>query len=187
MPALPVPDPDLRAGGVVLRRWRSEDVPAIVAACADPEVSRFSPVIPFPYSERDALGWLQIQEPMRLDGEGLDLAVVDVESDAVLGAIGMGNVSWMRRSTEIGYWLASEARGRGHMSTALRLFAGWAFDSLDFARLQLSTDPLNVASQRVAERCGFQREGYLRSNLVIFHSGERRDTILYGLLPGELR
>lgn len=73
------------------------------------------------------------------------------------------------------------------MSTALRLFAGWAFDSLDFARLQLSTDPLNVASQRVAERCGFQREGYLRSNLMIFHSGERRDTILYGLLPGELR
>ena len=187
MPALPVPDPELRAGTLVLRRWRREDVPAIVAACADPEVSRFSPVIPFPYSESDAVGWLEVQEATRQRGDGLDLAVVDAESDAVLGAVGMGSVSWVHRSAEVGYWLASQARGRGHMSVAVRLIARWAFTCLDFVRLELTTDPLNVASQRLAERCGFQREGYLRSNVVVLHSGERRDTILYGLLPSDLR
>jgi len=187
MSKLPVPDPDLGNGVVLLRRWGLEDAHAIVRACEDPEVSRFSPVIPFPYSESDALGWLGIQEPMRERGEGIDLAVVDGASGSVLGAIGMGCVSWMHRTAEIGYWLAREARGRGHMTAAVRLFAGWAFDDLQFARLQLTTDPLNVASQRVAERCGFQKEGYLRSSVVVLHSGERRDTIMYGLLRGELR
>jgi RimJ/RimL family protein N-acetyltransferase len=187
MPELPFPDPPLRAGAVALRPWQREDVPAIVAACADPEISRLSPVIPFPYAESDAVAWLEMQEPLRQRGEHIDLAVVDAASGALLGAVGMGQVSWTFHSAEIGYWLARAARGYGHMSSAVRLLAGWAFDHLHFARLHLGTDPTNVASQRVAERCGFQREGHLRSNLVIRHSGERRDTLIYGLLPGELR
>jgi len=55
------------------------------------------------------------------------------------------------------------------------------------ARLTLLTDPANTPSQRVAERCGFQREGQMRSHMVIRQSGERRDALVYGLLPGELR
>jgi len=37
----------------------------------------------------------------------------------------------------------------------------------------------------VAERAGFVREGLLRSHLAF--QGGRRDTVIYGLLPGELR
>lgn len=40
---------------------------------------------------------------------------------------------------------------------------------------------------RVAERCGFRYEGRLRSHMLVRHSGERRDSLIYGLLPGELR
>jgi RimJ/RimL family protein N-acetyltransferase len=99
----------------------------------------------------------------------------------------MGDVSWTYRSAEIGYWLAREARGHGHMSSAVCPLPPRGFAPPQFPRIHLGTDPLNVASQRVAERCGFQREGQLRSNLVVRHSGERRDTVIYGLLSGELR
>jgi RimJ/RimL family protein N-acetyltransferase len=159
----------------------------VVESCADPAVARYSPVIPYPYSASDATAWLQIQEPLRADGQALDLAVVDAKAGRLLGAIGLTNVTWPHRSTDIGYWLAAHARGHGYMAEAVRLLGRWVFDELRFARLQLMTDPENVASQRVAERCGFQREGHLRSNLVILHSGERRDTLVYGLLAGELR
>jgi RimJ/RimL family protein N-acetyltransferase len=37
----------------------------------------------------------------------------------------------------------------------------------------------------VAARCGFVREGVLRSHVPF--KGGRRDTVLHGLLPGELR
>jgi RimJ/RimL family protein N-acetyltransferase len=42
-----------------------------------------------------------------------------------------------------------------------------------------------VASQRVAARCGFVREGVLRSHMRF--KGGRRDTVLHGMLPGDLR
>jgi RimJ/RimL family protein N-acetyltransferase len=52
--------------------------------------------------------------------------------------------------------------------------------------VQLATDPDNVASQRVAEKVGFQREGVLRAHLR-HPDGRIRDSVMFSLLPGELR
>jgi RimJ/RimL family protein N-acetyltransferase len=180
------PDPPLTDGVVALRPWTLDDLSFVVEACQDPEVSRYSPVIPLLYEEADALGWFELQEPARLAGQGLDFAVTLAETGARVGAIGICSVDLMLMSAEIGYWLARPARGHGYTSRAVRLLAGWAFDHLGLARLALTTDPENVASQGVAERCGFRREGQLRSHMLIRHSGQRRDSLVYGLLPGEL-
>ena len=85
----------------------------------------------------------------------------------------------------LGYWVAPAARGRGVASRAVRLLADWGFRGLGLARIELTCGPDNVASQRVAERCGFTREGLLRSHMRF--KGGRRDTVVFGLLPGELR
>jgi RimJ/RimL family protein N-acetyltransferase len=85
----------------------------------------------------------------------------------------------------VGYWLAPDARGRGVATRTLRLLARWAFEHLAVARLELTCAPDNVASQRVAERCGFVRESVLRSHIRF--KGGRRDTMVFSLLPGELR
>jgi RimJ/RimL family protein N-acetyltransferase len=60
---------------------------------------------------------------------------------------------------DIGYWLLPEARGKGFASRGTRLVAEWALRDLTIARVQLWTTPENEASQRVAERPGFKREG----------------------------
>ena len=159
---------------------------SIVAACQDPAISRWSPAIPYPYSESDALGWLEQQEPARLAGESLDLAVVHATSDEVLGAMGLGSVNIAQGTASIGYWLAPEARGHGYITRAVRLLVRWGFDRLGLARIELTTDPENIASQRVAERCGFRQEGRLRSHMLVRHSGQRRDSIVYGLLQADL-
>jgi hypothetical protein len=72
-----------------------------------------------------------------------------------------------------------DAGGQGVAAQALRLLAGWAFRVLRLARLELFIEPDNVASQRVAERCGFVRE-LLRSRSV--SKGRRRDSVVFGLL-----
>jgi len=88
-------------------------VSAVVAACQDPAISRWSPVIPRPYQERDAQTWLEQQEPARLAGAGLDLAVVRAGAGDLLGAISLGSISIAQGTASIGYWLAPQARGRG--------------------------------------------------------------------------
>lgn len=185
MAALDFPDPALRSASLVLRSWTHADVPSIVAGCNDLSVARWSPVIPFPYTEQDAVGWLEAQEPRRLAGHGIDLAVAQRTGGPALGAIGLGRVDRGLGTATVGYWLSAAARGHGYMTGALRLIAGWAFEGLGLARLELLTDPQNFPSQRVAERCGFRLEGHLRSHMVIRHSGERRDSLVYGLLAGE--
>ena len=75
--------------------------------------------------------------------------------------------------------------GGGVVSRAVRLLAQWGFTELGLARTELTCSPDNEASQRVAGRCGFVREGVLRSQMPF--KGGRRDTVVFSLLPGELR
>ncbi|MBF4995980.1 GNAT family N-acetyltransferase [Nocardia sp. BSTN01] len=81
----------------------------------------------------------------------------------------------------VGYWLAGRARGRGIATRSLRLLTRWAFDDLAIARLELTCAPDNLASRRVAERCGFTHEALLRSHIPF--KGQRRDSLLFSLLP----
>src|SRR5919109_1324713 len=110
-----------------------------------------------------------------------DFVPVAGQLDDVLGGISLNDVDLDQRRAGIGYWVASEWRGRGIATRAVRLLARWAFDELALARLEISCGPDNFASQRVAERCGFVREGLLRAHLV--HKGRRRDSVVFGLLP----
>ena len=63
--------------------------------------------------------------------------------------------------------------------------ASWALPEMRLGRLQLHADPENVASQRVAERAGFTREGALRA-FNDLGDGARADAVVYSLLPQDL-
>ena len=67
---------------------------------------------------------------------------------------------------------------------ALVLIARWALVDQGLGRFQLRADVANEASQRVAEKAGFVREGVLRSALAF--KGERRDVVMYSLVPDDL-
>jgi RimJ/RimL family protein N-acetyltransferase len=185
MTELPFPDPPLRTGEIWLRPWRQDEATAVVTACSDDATARFIPDIPVPYAEADARQWLASREPDRLAGRELTLAIADTRSDEPLGAIA-ARVDPDRRSANVGYWLTPSARGRGHMTGAMRLFCAWLIQTFGLGRIELTTDPENLASQRVAQRCGFQREGHLRAHLYDPRTGDRRDSLIWGLVPDEL-
>jgi RimJ/RimL family protein N-acetyltransferase len=170
---------ELRDGDLELRAWSEADVPALVDACNDPEIPRWIPVIPQPYTEADAFAFVR--------GE-LDTvpehSFAITESDVLVGAIGM-NIN-RSRVGHIGYWCAAQARGRGLTTRALLVICRWGIEAQRLGRLELITDPDNLASQRVAEKAGFQREGVLRSHLL-HPDGSRRDSVMFSLLPGEFR
>jgi len=168
----------LRDGDLELRKWTLDDIPALVAACNDPEIQHWIPVIPRPYTEDDARAFVRGE----VTGAQQQFAVTD--RGQVVGSIGMATNELLRNG-HIGYWCAPEARGRGVATRALRLLCRHALDDLRLERLELVTDPDNRASQRVAEKVGFRREGVLRSHLL-HPDGRRRDSVMFSLLPGEL-
>jgi RimJ/RimL family protein N-acetyltransferase len=176
-----LPDPPLTDDRVTLRAWHAADVPAIVAMCRDPEVIRFTSV-PVPYDADDARLWLDLHPARLAAGDGAAFAITEGDDDRPVGSIGV-RVLHDQGSAETGYHVVEEARGRGLATAALRLIAGWTFAVLPVARLQLTTHLDNPASQRVAEKAGFQREGVLRAWAE--QHGARVDLVMWSLLPGD--
>lgn len=182
MPSIPLPDPQLADAEVLLRPWTLGDVPAVTAACQDPEISRWT-AVPREYTELDATEFIATRETDRAAGREVSFAVVDHE-DELLGAIGLSNFDWHDRKGEIGYWMAREARRRGAGTRALRLLSRWAIEGLGLERVELMANPANEASQRLAARAGFTREGTLRRYRI--RHGVREDLVMFSLLPEDL-
>ncbi|MEP6910979.1 MAG: GNAT family N-acetyltransferase [Actinomycetota bacterium] len=168
---------ELREDELLLRPLTAADVPAIVAACQDPELARFIPGFPSPYTESHARSWVEGRPPL---DKARTFLIVDADSGELYGAIEvrLGEVG------SIGYWIAREARGRGIATGATELLSRWALTVGGVQRLELTTHPDNVASQRVAEKAGFTREGILRAHTA-FPEG-RRDSVMFSLLPADL-
>jgi RimJ/RimL family protein N-acetyltransferase len=85
------------------------------------------------------------------------------------------------QNAEIGMWIRADAAGRGLGTAVLRALLRWGFSEWPWLRLSWRCSGANVASQRVAEKVGLQREGILRSHAVD-PDGQRRDTICYAVL-----
>src|SRR5215218_8269909 len=144
--------PTLSDGVVVVRAARAADIPAIVAACRDPEISRWTRV-PWPYTREDAERFLAIAEAEARAGQGVALAVTD-SADRFVGTIGLMELE-REGYGEIGYWTAAESRGRGLTSRAVALVRDWAHATLGLTTIEILPHRDNVPSQRVAERAGF--------------------------------
>ena len=169
---------------VRLRPWQEADVTSQLEAFSDPWFQRFSDWAPGTEAEA-RLRQLE-DERARRRGEQVQFALVEPSDDgSVLGGASLHDVELSQGRAAIGFWLASHARGRGVATHAVLLVARWAFEEVGISRVALTCGPDNLASQRVAERCGFRREGVLRSHMPF--KGARRDTMVFGLLPGELQ
>ena len=139
---------------------------------------RGAPLISHPYTRADAVAFL------RGDVALADCRLAIALDGAVVGGIGVKVNSHDYRG-RIGYWVAAPSRGRGICTQALGIFAHYALNELGLQRVDLIADPDNLASQRVAEKVGFQREGILRAHLR-HPDGRVRDSVMFSLLPGEL-
>jgi RimJ/RimL family protein N-acetyltransferase len=156
-------------------RWL-DDVEQLVA---DPEVQRFTR-IPEPPPEDFAQGWIDTYVHGRRDGSREGFAAVDGNGRFV--GLGLApEIDADARELELGYIVASAARGRGFATEILRLLTQWAFQAIEAQRAFLIIDVENRASQRVAERSGYRHEGDMRS--IHLKDGRRIDAGLWSRLP----
>ncbi|MGD0019909.1 MAG: GNAT family N-acetyltransferase [Candidatus Limnocylindrales bacterium] len=178
------PDPPLSDGIVALRPYRADDAPAVTVACQDPEIQRWIPIIPVPYTEADARRFILMTLQAWHDGTGYEFAIVDAATDRFVGSIGL-HLGPNPRLHAIGYLVAPEARRRGVASRALRLVTRWGFEHIHIERLALWTLPGNVASQAVAETAGFRFEGLVR-NWISDRDDLPADAVMYSMTPEDL-
>jgi ribosomal-protein-alanine N-acetyltransferase len=174
----------LTDGVVRLRLLAEADLPDVVAAVQDPEIPRWT-TVPHPYGDDEARQWRRASTIGIEAGTDLPTVIVSADGGELLGAAGIHGIDPASGRCSAGYWVAARARGRGVASRAMRLLCRFAFEELRVKRVELWIDPDNTRSLGVAESVGFTREGLLRSFMPI--QGQRRDMLMYSLLPSEIR
>jgi RimJ/RimL family protein N-acetyltransferase len=120
-----------------------------------------------------------------LAGTRADLVIVDAATGAPTGSIGLFYQEPPTGQAMIGYSQLPAWRGRGYTTRAAQLLSLWVFAETGIVRLIAGTLPTNLGSQRVLEKAGFTREGYLRSRLP-GPNGTRIDDVQFVLLPEDV-
>ena len=151
------PDPPLSDGVITLRAKGPADVDALVEACKDPEISRWTRV-PHPYTRADAEGWFAASELELAAGSSISWLIVD-QHDELLGTVGVQNIQPEEGVAEIGYWVAAHARGRGVAPRAVRLVTDWALREGVAQRLEIHVHEDNRPSRSAARAAGFAETG----------------------------
>ena len=171
--------PSLSHGHVVLRAFEENDVPLVQSVADDPLIPLIT-TVPTSGDRDDALAFIARQHDRLASGAGYSFAITDAATDRAVGQIGL----WLRDLAEgrasTGYWVAPEFRRRGYGAAALQAVTSWALPLDGVERVQLYVEPWNEGSWRAAERCGYQREGLLRSWQQV--GAERKDMFMYAIL-----
>ena len=175
------PPAELTDGVVVLRELREGDRADVLSTMRDPLVAQWLNMPRTP-GDRDFDALLRQARDGRDTGTRFDFAVTEAGVGVSLGAVVVSRRH--RENYEVAYLAGGAGRGRGLMTRGVRVACEWLFRE-GVGRLELRTHPDNEPSQRLAERCGFQREG--RERQSIWLHGRRVDAILWSLLPGDPR
>ena len=115
----------------------------------------------------------------------LAFTIIEKSSGNPVGSTSFGNISFRDRRIEIGWtWISREFQGKGVNSQIKYLMLKYAFETIDFERVEIKTDVLNIPARKALLRIGANEEGVLRSHTLMTH-GRRRDTIYYSILRSE--
>jgi RimJ/RimL family protein N-acetyltransferase len=170
----------LSDGTITLEPLAEQHLPGLAALGRDPLV-RANTRVPDPWPDGFERQWLAGYERGHADGTRRGFAIVDAETGAFLGMAGLVSIEPAARQGEIGYIVAREARRRGIATRALGLVTEHGLGDLGLRRVELRIATGNEPSMRVAERCGYRREGVLRSLHLKQH--RRADFVIYSRLP----
>ena len=170
---------------LVLRCCDPSDAPALTRTIRANQ-EWLAPWLPWAVDPMDESAQRQRLRRVRSEfdsNKDLGFVVLDPASGQLVGAVGLHRRG-LEHEREISYWVDRELAGRGYCSEFTAALARIAFEVEGVHRVQICCDPENVASNRVAEKLGFVREGTLRQRLA-FPDGRFVDTLTWGLLAPE--
>lgn len=173
---------ELTDGRVTLRTPTRDDA-ATVAEAVRSSVDTLWPWMPWAsdrYAESDAVQWIG----NLLDETAVPLLILDEERKMV-GATGYNKVDGLNKRANLGYWLRSDAGGRGYATAAASLTIAYALGDAGLHRVEIQMSVENEPSKRVAERVGATYEGVMRQRL--WCSDERHhDAHGFAVIAGDL-
>jgi RimJ/RimL family protein N-acetyltransferase len=172
---------------LILRQPVKQDIGDIVRNLSDLKVSKWLLVVPYPYTKKDALWYInhckeKLKKKPKTD---YNYWIELKESGEVIGGISLGSIKQDRETGVLGYWLGTRHHHQGYGSEALGVVLDLAFNRLNLRRLEAGVFVGNPSSGKLLEKYGFVLEGTKRKAVRCKADGKIKDENLYGLLKSE--
>ena len=177
---------ELTDGHILIRPLRLDDVDALYEAARE-SINEVAPWLPWchpDYSRDETLAFIQSLAEAESAPQEYGFAIVDAQTGAFLGGVGLNQINPMHRMCNLGYWVRTSRTKSGVAAAATRLMARFGFRELGLQRIEIIAAIGNQASQRAAEKAGAKREGVLRKRLFIH--GQAHDAVLYSLVAEDV-
>ncbi|WP_100611711.1 GNAT family N-acetyltransferase [Confluentibacter lentus] len=116
---------------------------------------------------------------------GIPFIVFDKEANAYAGCTRFGFISWQNKVMHIGWtWIGNEFQGTGLNMHMKFLMLQYAFENLEFDKVEFRVDERNMRSRKAVEKLGATLEGILRKDILLL-DGFKRSSCCYGMLKEE--
>jgi len=133
----------------------------------------------------DLQKWMAAAFSDKATGTRRPFTIIDKTTNQVAGSSSMGNISYHDLRLEIGWsWLGKKFRSTGINFHAKYSMLRYAFDELNFERVEFKTDVLNERAKQGLRKVGGTEEGVLRSHMTMWNN-RRRDSIYFGIIKSE--
>ena len=165
---------------VVLRAVEIKDAELLQEMINDEEIERMMWGYSFPVSYHQQVNWIQSLP----NDNSVFRAIIEVNEEAI-GTIILSNIDLRNGNAQIHLKLAkSSNRGKGYGSDAVIALSAYAFNELRLNCIYCRVNEENIASQKMFTKCGFIKEGKLRSR--VYKNGRFFDFYEYSLLKDEM-
>ena len=183
-----MPKPLLETDRLILQRFSRRDHTTYdeAARASLPELNQWLPWARLDYEHGDTTAFIRESMQAWKEDRAWDYSVrFKDDPDRHVGSLSLWTVSKLGKIAEFGYWVRTDEHSKGICTEAVDRLLEEAFNSLGYHKVTLRIAVGNYASDRVAEKLGFTREGVLREELLI--RGNWVDHSLWSLLDREFR
>ena len=183
-----MPRGQLETERFVLQRFTRRDASTLDDAirASLPDLNQWLPWARMDYTSGDTTAFIRESVQAWKEDRAWDYSIRKRDDPSRhIGNISVWTTSKLGKIAEIGYWVRSDEVSRGVCTEAVDRLLEETFDALGYHKVVLRIALGNDASDRVAEKLGFTREGVLREELLI--RGNWVDHSLWSLLDREYR
>ncbi len=149
----------------------------------EPEIWQFSLVAI--QKEEDLKGYIQTALQSRMDKSAYPFIVFDKAAQTYVGSTRFYDMQLAFETTQLGYtWYGKKVWGTGLNAHCKFLLLQFAFEKMNFKRVEFRADNDNKRSIAAMQKIGCTVEGILRSHLPR-PDGTRRDSIVLSITQAE--
>lgn len=173
----------LETDKVLLRPIQQLDIAFFGPTAQDPSISKY---FTFLLNDPDELQrWVDIAIQEREEGKRIPFTIIEKATDKICGSTSFGSISYFDKRIEIGWsWLGTAFQGTGINFHAKFSLLSYAFDVLNWERVEIKTDNLNERAKQGLRKIGAKEEGVLRSHMQM-PLNRRRDSVFFSILNNE--